>query len=110
MSDSQIESALNGWELSPLMDGEKMTGVLIVKGYELHFCPTPEFRINRAAIREALAAPFDRHGFLTTRVLLDDKDNQRFNKLFGFAPTWADDKFQYFILTELPFGERQSCQ
>lgn len=109
-SDESLLSKLDGWEMHPHTDNGEMTGVKLVKGSEFHFVSGEHFKLNRKALRESIAPHMEQYGFLTTRVELHDKANQRFNKLFGFQPTWADDRFQYFILTELPFGERASCQ
>lgn len=104
-----LESQVAGWELHPYLDGDKTTAVKMIKGTEFHLVSTKEFKLNRKLARESLEPHMQQYGFLTTRVLREDKANQRFNRLFGFKPTWADDKFQYFILTELPFGDK-SCQ
>lgn len=109
-SGDELLSCIDGWELTPHMDGEDMTGVKMIRGTEFHFVSGDGFKLNRENLRKSLAPHMERYGFLTTRVEHHDKANMRFNKLFGFKPTWADDKFQYFILTELPFGERASCQ
>jgi hypothetical protein len=109
-SDDELLSMIDGWELHPHMDGDELSGVKMVKGTEFHFVSGDNFRFNRKALRETLKPHIERSGFLTTRLQHGDKANERFNKLFGFQKTWADDKFQYFILTELPFGKGQSCQ
>jgi hypothetical protein len=108
-SREELESRVSGWELHPYIDSDALTAVMMVKGTEFHLVSTDGFKLNRKLARNSLEPHMQQYGFLTTRVLRDDKANQRFNRLFGFKPTWADDKFQYFILTELPFGDK-SCQ
>jgi hypothetical protein len=108
-SSDELLAYIDEWELTPHMDDGEMTGVKMIKGTEFHFVSGEDFKLNRKSLRASLAPHMERYGFLTTRVEHHDKANMRFNKLFGFKPTWSDDQFQYFILTELPFGDK-SCQ
>ena len=108
-NESSLKSAIEGWSLHPHMDGEEMTGVKMLKGTEFHFVSGDNFKFDRKNLRESLRPHVEAAGFLTTRLQHGDKQNERFNKLFGFQKTWADENFQYFILTELPFGDK-SCQ
>jgi len=98
------------WILTPYRVRGLLGGVGLTRGSEFHFLATPDFRLDRQALRQGLQPLFERFGFLTTRLLRSDTANQRFNRLFGFKPTWADATFQYFMMTELPFGERTLCQ
>jgi hypothetical protein len=109
-TEGELMAAMAQWELHPYKDGDSLVAVGMTKGSEFHLLSTPLFKFKRTWVRNNLRPLLARCGFLTTRVAHGDTANQRFNKLFGFAPTWADTHFQYFILTELPFGERQSCQ
>lgn len=107
--ESHIAREIADWDITPYMDGGQVTGAGILKGFEFHFLSTPQFRIRRDSLRAQLAPLLAKHGFLTTRVRHEDQENQRFNRLFGFAPTWSDDQFQYFIMTKLPF-EGKPCR
>jgi hypothetical protein len=109
-SDESLQAAIKDWSLYPHMDGGEMTGVKMIKGTEFHFVSGAGFKMDRKNLRESMREHVEKHGFLTTRLQHGDKDNERFNKLFGFKKTWADENFQYFILTDLPFGKGQSCQ
>lgn len=110
MSLQELSTIVAQWDLTPYVARGVLGGVGMSRGSEFHFLATPEFRLDRKAMRAGLAPLFDRYGFLTTRVAHGDLANQRFNHLFGFELTWADEQFQYFILTKLPFGERATCQ
>lgn len=101
--EAQIAQALQGWETHALSDGDAITGVGLTRGSEFHFVLLPGFKFSRQKLREALEPLISRYGFLTTRLLHGDKVNRRFNRLFGFEPTWADKRFQYFMMTALPF-------
>ena len=107
--DTELLGLIDGWELYPHMDADEMTGVKMIKGTEFHFVSGEHFKFNRKNLRESIRPHLDTAGFLTTRLQHGDSENERFNKLFGFKKTWADENFQYFILTELPFGDK-SCQ
>ena len=107
---AELETIAKQWSLTPYQCNGVLGGVGLTKGSEFHFLPTSDFKLDRKAMCTALAPLFDRFGFLTTRVAHEDKANQRFNRLFGFEPTWADSTFQYFMMTKLPFGERTTCQ
>lgn len=109
MTPGELTQTVAQWSLTPYQCRGVLGGVGMVKGSEFHFLPTPDFKLDRSALRAQLAPLFERHGFLTTRVAHEDKANQRFNRLFGFEPTWADSTFQYFMMTKLPFGERTTC-
>ena len=106
---TDLSEVVAQWALTPYHCQSRLGGVGMSKGSEFHFLPTPDFKLDRKAMRAQLAPLFERHGFLTTRVAHGDTANQRFNRLFGFEPTWADATFQYFMMTKLPFGERTTC-
>lgn len=99
-----------GWEVFEHHQGGELAGFAMLKGTEFHCCLFPGFRLRRAEMRAFLRPLFERHGFLTTRVVHDDLANQRFNKAFGFERTWSDDRFHYFLMAELPFGRDRVCQ
>lgn len=102
ISDVQFDEAFGGWETHPYGDG---MGVALTKGTEFHFVPSENFRFKRSLMAEQMKPLLERFGFLTTRIQHGDTESQRINRLFGFTPTWADDKFQFSILTALPFKE-----
>ena len=108
----QLEAAraLPDWEVFEHHQGGELAGFAMLKGTEFHCCLFPGFRLRRAEMRAFLRPLFERHGFLTTRVVHDDLANQRFNKAFGFERTWSDDRFHYFLMAELPFGRDKTCQ
>ena len=100
-------SVFDEWEVVPgFIDGQH-AATAIVRGTEIHFALVPEFRhsaVLRQRTREFLRPLFERHGFLTTRVLLTGTAQRRFVQRMGFKPTWNDGFFQYYMLSELPFA------
>ena len=79
-----------------------------MSGSEIHFAIAPEWRhrvIARLRAREFLAPLFDVHGFLTTRTE-PNKPHHRFLERMGFMRTWNDGIHDHYMMTELPFGER----
>lgn len=95
-----VEAALRDWRLIDTTEG-----VLMLRGTELHFAPAPWFRPRRSVARRHVAELLSEHGYLTTRTLLDQTNP--LVKLLGFTPTWDDGKYQFYILTEPPFGEKR---
>lgn len=99
-----------GWERIEHRQDGRLAGIALVRGTEFHCHLLPGFKLRRAEMREFLRPLFERHGFLTTRVAHEDLANQRFNRAFGFERTWSDDRFHYFVMSELPFAKGNTCQ
>jgi GNAT superfamily N-acetyltransferase len=111
VSPEQAEAALAQWGLLPYyIDAahEKLAAVILVKGSEIHLVVLPEYRrklLLRERIRRVLGKLLYRTGFLTTRLPKGNGRDRLFIDRLGFKPTWSDDRFSYFMLTELPFGK-----
>lgn len=98
---------LSPWEVIPYEQDGELVGAAMMNGSEFHCFTLPTFKLRRAKMREFLTPLHARHGMLTTRVHHNDVANQRFNAAFGFVKTWSDDQFHYYVMAELPFGERK---
>ncbi len=85
----------------------RVAGIAYLVGTEFHWRSRRGLRLNRQDARGFLRPLFERHGFLTTRLFHGDTANRRFNRLFGFEPTWSDSVYDYFICTSLPFGGKE---
>lgn len=98
-----------GWDLAPLMVAGQHIGTLLVKGMEVHFGllpgETPKACVRRP-VREMLAPAFSRFDMLTTRVPHGMQAEKRFVQRVGFQPSWRDDNFEYFVLSELPWERK----
>lgn len=110
-ADLNAARCVPGWQVVEYRPAGHLAGFGMLRGTELHVQLFAGAGFNRAAMREFLRPMFERHGFLTTRTALQDAANQRFNRVFGFAHTWSDAQFHYFLMAELPFGrEHKTCQ
>lgn len=111
MPDNEVSFVISQWETIPFVQDGQMVGAALIKGCEFHCLTLPAFKLRRQQMRDFLKPLFDRFGMLTTRVEHSDIANQRFNKSFGFKRTWSDDRYHYFMMTELPFSKgAQTCQ
>ena len=97
----------NGWTAIPYVYGGRRCGTAWLLGAEVHFELERPASIFRHAAREFLKALMTREGFLTTRCSVGDARSRRFVTKLGFEPTWSDDTYHYFMLTELPFGKEK---
>ena len=105
-----LPTSFEGWELIPGYIDQKHVCTAILKGNEIHFGIKKEFRkklIQRKRTREYLQPLLERKSFLTTRIVLKDLYKQRFVERLGFRKTWADDIFNYYMMTKLPFEREQ---
>lgn len=111
VSDAQITAGLAQWALLPVhARGGALAAVLLQRGCELHVVLPPEKRgkgiITRAGVRAALQPVLEQYGYVTTRIVKGDGSQRLFIDRLGFKPTWSDERYTYFILTQLPFGKR----
>ena len=104
-----LANILAMWEVIPYEQDGELVGAAMVKGSEFHCFTTPAFKLRRKPMRAFLEPLFARQGMLTTRVHHNDVANQRFNAAFGFVKTWSDNEFHYYVMAELPFGERKAA-
>lgn len=107
-SPAVLESLRDGWTIHPLTINGIEVAAACVSGSEIHFAVSPEWRgrlITRQRTREFLAPLFEAHGFLTTRSV-SGSGQRRFLERLGFALTWNDGINDHYMMTELPFGER----
>ena len=105
-----LPTSFEGWELIPGYIDQEHVCTAILKGNEIHFGIKKEFRkklIQRKRTREYLQPLLERKTFLTTRIVLKDLYKQRFVERLGFRKTWADDIFNYYMMTKLPFEREQ---
>lgn len=105
-----LPTSFEGWELIPGYIDQKHVCTAILKGNEIHFGIKKEFRkklIQRKRTREYLQPLLERKTFLTTSIVLKDLYKQRFVERLGFRKTWADDIFNYYMMTKLPFEREQ---
>jgi hypothetical protein len=101
--------AFESWDAVPgYIDGVHVCTALL-KGTEIHFAIVADHRLRtvlRTRARDFLEPLFERYGFLTTRVAKGHDFAQRFVQRMGFEPTWSDERFEYYLLAELPFSRK----
>lgn len=95
-------AAEHGWEIVTSACGGCTAAV---KGTEIHVEFGPGLRFTRASVREFLAPLLAREGLLTTRTEHEDQRHRLFVIRLGFRKTWSDDQYDYYAMTELPFGK-----
>jgi hypothetical protein len=100
------ESVQHGWELVPFAPKGKVTALLAIKGSEIHV-EIRERSMFRNTVTVFLEDLRKRFGFLTTRCAAGDSRSRRFITKIGFAPTWSDGEFEYFILNGPAFSKEQ---
>lgn len=102
---------LHDWNVMPGYVDGKLVASIIYAGTEVHFAIAKHARgktINRRRTREFLKPLFDKKSFLTTRLLHDREGQRRFIERIGFKKTWSDEKYNYFMLTDLPFERKHN--
>ena len=105
----QMEEKLKGWESVDYLIRDELAGNGLIKGTEIHVTLGEQFRkrgLRREAIRAFLRPLFEREGYLTTRVLVDHKEQQKFVERIGFEKTWSDGRFNYYLLAHLPYERK----
>ena len=98
------------WDVLPFEFEGQHVWTMVAKGTEVHFALAPGWKPKasmRGAVRAFIKPVFDRHGFLTTRVMHGRLAQKEFVKRIGFKPTWKDGDVEYYLLGSLPF-ERKS--
>ena len=99
MSEADAAVELDKWEVVPYEQDGELALVGMFKGNEFHCKALPNFDPKRRdKVREAFAPYIAREGYITTRLEHGDTANRRFNRLFGFEPTWSDERYTYFVL------------
>lgn len=101
-----------GWDVRYAKRAGVVVGLVMTKGCEVHIhSMRPREALSRKNIRDFLGPLLERHGYVTTRVPRNVIDH-RLREHLGFVQTWADDRFTYWALTELPYSKREerSCQ
>ena len=63
--------------------------------------------VTKAVLRAFFQPLLDELGFVTTRTQREDTRNARFVQRLGFKKTWADDQYDYYMLTAVPFTKER---
>lgn len=113
MSRQQAETALGALEIIPFEHNGEVTGAAVLAGNEIHFVSRPSKRGRvgtRKDIHLFLTDLFKKYDFLTTRIPKDTPKRDRTGERMGFTPTWSDNTYDYYILTELPYVRKSTAE
>lgn len=111
MAGGFAASIFDGWDVIPAYVANKHVATAIRKGAEIHLFVLPQHRLQvlmRGRMQRFIEPLMEEFGFLTTRVLHEQKGQQKFVERVGFKPTWQDSQFQYYMLGRLPFARSES--
>ena len=110
LPEAEIESRLGALEIIPFEYNGTVTGCAVLAGCEIHFVAHPEHK-GRCGTRKELFGLFSRlldtHPYLTTRIPIETPKKDRTGERLGFTWTWHDGKFDYYVMTELPYARRK---
>lgn len=103
----QLGDSIKGWTTEPVFRAGREVGLFLYRGTEAHFMSFDEkHAISRKNATHHLSKIFDEYGFVTTRVPIEETDH-RLREILGFQFQWSDEKFTYWILTQLPWGKHE---
>jgi hypothetical protein len=109
MTREAVTERLGAFEVIPFEYKGEITGYALLSGSEIHFWSKPEYR-GHCGTRRELFDLFRRllakRHYLTTRIPIDTPPKDRTGERLGFTWAWRDDRFDYYILTDLPFRRR----
>lgn len=98
---------LHEWDVRIAKRADADVAICVSKGTELHFVSLAEGKaMSRRNMLEALEPILKEHGYVTTRVPIEENNHKLRIKL-GFMNTWSDDSFSYWALTELPYQKKE---
>lgn len=111
MAGGFAASIFDDWEVIPAHVGTTHVATAILKGSEIHLYVLPQHRLQvlmRGRMQKFIEPLMEEFGFLTTRVLHEQRVQKQFVERVGFKPTWQDNTFQYYMLGRLPFARSES--
>lgn len=109
LAKQDVLNYLEDWDLIPVEVDGIHAATVIAKGTEIHIATVEGYRpksSQRRVIHGFLKPLFDRHGFITTRVLHHRLKQKKFVQRVGFKPTWKDENFEYYMLASMPFERK----
>ena len=91
---SYLEFALSleGWEVKPVFQDDKLIAILKFKGSEFHFHSFGKHSFTRYQMMSKVFIPlWEKYGYARTRTPKEDIRQQRFNERFGFRKIGEND-------------------
>lgn len=109
LPEAEVEKTLDGWKsVEGFLHGVHVANARI-KGNEIHLAIGEKYRrrtFSRKCMREFIKPMLDELGYLTTRVLIGHDEQERFVERVGFEKTWTDGRFNYYLLSNLPYERK----
>lgn len=87
-SFEQFKGAMEPWDIQAFCDGEKIVGMLMTRGPELHVAVIPEVRgkwLSRRLIREVFSPILNKYGQAIAAVMPENEAGKEFTSRLGFA-------------------------
>lgn len=114
LNDEEIADLVSRCEIRDVEFNGVVTCAILLAGNEIHLIADPRHRGHagsRRLVRDTFRALLEEKVFLTTRIPVDTPRRDRTGERMGFEHTWSDGRFDYYILTEVPYGKgEQRCQ
>lgn len=107
MSEDEIADLMSRCEIREIEYQGAVTCALFISGNEVHLLAHPNHlgrAGSRRVIRDTIRALLAEKEFVTTRIPKDTPLRDRTGERMGFTHTWSDDRFDYYILTEVPYA------
>lgn len=97
---SEFEKSLQGWDIEPVQEGEKVVGAFLIRGPELHFSKFDGMAASKRHL-DRLAKLIEQHGYAITRTPKNDLRMCRFNQRTGWVQVGQDDQFIHFRIENM---------
>lgn len=98
--------SLAGWHIQTAQRAGVDVAFVITRWTEIHFVSIAGKRaMSRRNIAEFVGPILKEHGYVTTRTPLAETDH-RLREALGFVPTWSDDHYTYWALTDMPYQKK----
>ena len=107
LNGSEISELLQRCEVREIEYQGAVSCALFISGNEVHLVGNPEYRGrtgSRRLVRDTFASLLEEKDFVTTRIPIDTPPRDRTGERMGFTHTWSDQRFDYYILTEVPYA------
>lgn len=113
MSPDEIDDLLSRCEIREIEYQGAVTCALFVSGHEVHLLAHPNHVGHvgsRRLVRDTFRALLAEKDFVTTRIPIDTPMRDRTGERMGFTYTWSDERFDYYILTEVPYARTRTAE
>ena len=91
------------WDIQYAQRAGRDVAIVVTAGPEIHFFSlVPGMAMTRKNTLAFLKPLYDKFGYVTTRVPLEEKCH-KLREVLGFSHMWNDDNFSYWCMTDLPF-------